>query len=96
MPTCCATRAHVPRGQAELVAAFVRAMFAQPAADAARRQLRGVATRLERTLLKAATVISDAEYDVTAYAVLSRIYARKIVSTKALEWVNNGIKWRNK
>ena len=40
--------AHAPRGQAEVVAAFVRTIFAQPDADAARRQLREVATRLER------------------------------------------------
>ena len=32
--------AHVPRGQAEMVAAFVRTIFAQPNAEQARRQLR--------------------------------------------------------
>lgn len=58
----------VPRGQAEMVAAFIRTNFAQPNADAARRQHREVATRLERSLPKAAAVLADAEDDVTAYA----------------------------
>ncbi len=35
--------AHFPRGQAEMVAACVRTIFAQPDVDAARRQLREVA-----------------------------------------------------
>ena len=42
--------AHVPRGQEESAAAFVRTKFAQPDADAAQRQLREVATRHKRFL----------------------------------------------
>lgn len=85
---------HVPRGQAEMVAAFVRTIFAQPDADAARRQLREVATRLERSLPKAAGVLADAEDDVTAYAVFPRHHWRKIWSTNPLERVNKEIKRR--
>jgi putative transposase len=85
---------HVPRGQAEMVAAFVRTIFAQPDADAARHQLREVATRLERSLPKAAAVLADAEDDVTAYAVLPRHHWRKIWSTNPLERVNKEIKRR--
>jgi len=58
--------AHVPRGQAAMAAVFVRTIFAQPNAEHARRQLREVATRLERSLPKAAGVLADAEDDVTA------------------------------
>ena len=86
--------AHVPRGQAEMLAAFVRAIFAQPDADAARRQLREVATRLERSLPKAAGVLAEAADDVTAYAVFPRHHWRKIWSTNPLERVNKEIKLR--
>jgi putative transposase len=41
---------HVPRGQAEMLAAFVRTIFVQPDPAAARSQLREVATHLERSL----------------------------------------------
>jgi putative transposase len=86
--------AHVPRGQAEMVAAFVRTIFAQPNAEQARRQLREVATRLERSLPKAAAVLADAEDDVTAYAAFPRHHWRKIWSTNPLERVNKEIKRR--
>ena len=86
--------AHVPRGQAGMVAAFVRTIFAQPDADTARRQLREVATRLERSLPKAAGVLADAEDDVTAYAVFPRHHWRKIWSTNPRERVNKEIKRR--
>ena len=55
-------------------AAFVRTIFAQPDADAARRQLREAATRLERSLPKAAAVLADAEDQMTAYAVFRGHY----------------------
>jgi putative transposase len=80
--------AHVPRGQADMVAAFVRTIFAQPDADAARRQLREVATRLERLLPKAAAVLANAEDDITAYAVFPRHQWRKISSSNPLEREN--------
>jgi len=85
---------NVPRGHAEMVAAFVRTIFAQPNAEQARRQLREVATRLERSLPKAAAVLADAEDDVTAYAALPRHHWRKIWSTNPLERVNKEIKRR--
>ena len=77
-----------------MVAAFVRTIFAQPDADAARRQLREVATRLKRSLPKAAGVLADAEDDVTAYTVFPRHHWRKIRSTNPLERVNKEINRR--
>ena len=81
--------AHVPRAQAEMVAAFVRTIFAQPDAEAARRQLREVATRLERSLPKATAVLADAED-----AVFPHHHWRKIWSTNPLEQMNKEIKRR--
>lgn len=86
--------AHVSRGQAEMVAAFVRTIFAKPDAEQARRQLREVATRLESSLPKAAAVLADAEDDVTAYATFPRHHWRKIWSTNPLERANKEIKRR--
>lgn len=86
--------AHVPRGQAEMVAAFVRTIFAQPNAEQTRRQLNEIVTHLETSLPKAAAVLADAEDDVTAYAVFPRHHWRKIWSTNPLERVNKEIKRR--
>ncbi len=85
---------HVPRWQAETVAAFVRTIFAQTNAEQARRQLRKAATRLERPLPKAAAVLADAEDDVTAYATFPRHHWRKTWSTNPIERVNKEIKQR--
>lgn len=60
---------HVSRGQAEVGAAFSRTILAQSDADAACRQLREDAARLERSLPNAAAVLAEAGDDVTAYAV---------------------------
>jgi transposase-like protein len=82
----------VPRGQAEMVAAIVRTIFAQPNAEQARRQFREVATRLERSLPKAVVVLADAEDDVTAHAVFPRHHWRKIWSTNPIERINKEVK----
>ncbi len=86
--------AHVPRGQAEMVGAFVRTIFAEPDADAAGRQLREVSTRLERSLPKAAVVLADAQDDVIAYTAFPRHHWRRIWSMDPLKRVNKGINRR--
>ena len=86
--------ATVPKGQAEMVAALVRTIFAQTGAEATRTQLRQVAGSLERNFAKAAELLSDAEHDVTAYASFPRAHWRKIWSTNPLERVNKEIKRR--
>ncbi len=86
--------ATVPKGQAEMVAALIRTIFAQPNADKTRSQLRQVATSLERNFPKAAALLADAEHDVTAYATFPRAHWRKIWSTNPLERVNKEIKRR--
>jgi putative transposase len=77
-----------------MVAAFVLTIFARLNAEQARRQLREVATRLERSLPKATTVLADAEDDVTAYANFPGHHCRKIWSKNPLERVNKEIKRR--
>lgn len=84
----------VPKGQAEMVAALVRTIFAQTDAAATRAQLRQVASSLERTFEKAAEILLQAEVDVTAYAAFPRPHWRKIWSTNPLERVNKEIKRR--
>lgn len=86
--------ATVPKGQAEMVAALVRTIFAQTGAEATRTQLRQVAASLERNFGKAAELLADAEHDVTAYASFPRAHWRKIWSTNPLERVNKEIKRR--
>jgi putative transposase len=86
--------ATVPKGQAEMVAALIRTIFAQTNADKTRAQLRQVATSLERNFGKAAALLLDAEHDVTAYASFPRGHWRKIWSTNPLERVNKEIKRR--
>jgi putative transposase len=86
--------AHVPRGQAEMVAAFVRTIFAQPDADTARRQLREVATRLERSLPKGRRRARRRGGRRDRLRVFPRHHWRKIWSTNPLERVNKEIKRR--
>jgi putative transposase len=86
--------ATVPKGQAEMVAALIRTIFAQTNADKTRAQLRQVATSLEHNFPKAAELLLAAEHDVTAYAVFPRSHWRKIWSTNPLERVNKEIKRR--
>jgi transposase-like protein len=87
--------AHVPRHAAAMVAAFVRTIFAQPDAAAARSQLAAVAERLEASFPKAAAVLRDAEDDVLAYLACPREHWTKIWSTNPLERLNRELARRN-
>lgn len=53
--------AHVSRAQTETIAAILRAIFVQPNADRARRQLIKILTHLQTSLPEAAAVLADAE-----------------------------------
>ena len=91
MSICCATASHTsPAGNPRVSRDGRRVRprnLRQPDADAARGQLREVATQLERSLPKATGVLADAEDDVTGSAVFPRHHWRKIWSTNSLEWV---------
>ncbi|HWC09732.1 MAG TPA: IS256 family transposase, partial [Acidimicrobiales bacterium] len=84
----------VPRASAEMVAATVRTVFAQPDAAATRAHLRAVADTLRERFVGAASVLDEAEHDVTAYADFPRAHHKKISSTNPLERVHKEIKRR--
>ena len=76
--------AHVPAGDAEMVAAYVRTIFAAPDAPAARTQLGTVTDALADRYPKAAAMLADATEDLLAYATFPRAHWKKIWSTNPL------------
>jgi len=60
--------AQVPKGSAEMVAAAIRTIFAQPDAAHVREQLDIIAGMLGRQLPKVETMLRDAGPDITAFA----------------------------
>ena len=86
--------AQVPKGSAEMVAAAVRTIFAQPDADHVREQLDVIATMLGRQFPKVETMLREAADDITAFADFPVAHWKKIWSTNPLERVNKEIKRR--
>lgn len=86
--------AQVPKGSAEMVAAAVRTIFAQPDADHVREQLDVIATMLGRQFPKVETMLREATDDITAFADFPSAHWRQIWSTNPLERVNKEIKRR--
>jgi putative transposase len=84
----------VPRGHAEIVAATVRTIFAQPDEASTRTQLRQVADTLRDRFATAADLLDDAETDLCAYATFPRAHWTKIWSTNPLERLHREIKRR--
>src|SRR5579884_561253 len=77
--------AQVPKGSAEMVAAAIRTIFAQPKAEMVRDQLDTIAGMLGRQFPKVETMLRDAAPDVTAFAEFPVAHWKKIWSTKPLE-----------
>ena len=86
--------AKVPRGSAEMVAAAIRTIFAQPDAAAVAEQLDLIAAKLGRQFPAVETRLRDAAVDVGAFASFPQAHWRKIWSTNPLERVNKEIKRR--
>jgi putative transposase len=86
--------AQVPKGHAEMVAAAIRTIFAQPDPVHVREQLDVIATMLGRQLPKVEAMLRDADDDVTAFADFPVSHWKKIWSTNPLERVNKEIKRR--
>ncbi|WP_329237621.1 IS256 family transposase [Actinoallomurus sp. NBC_01490] len=86
--------AQVPKGHAEMVAAAIRTIFAQPDPDHVREQLTTIAGMLGRQLPKVETMLTEAADDVTAFADFPLSHWKKIWSTNPLERVNKEIKRR--
>ena len=86
--------AQVPKGSAEMVAAAVRTIFAQPDADHVREQLRVIAGMLGRQFPRLEAMLRDAEPDLLAFTSFPVLHWKKIWSTNPLERLNKEIKRR--
>jgi putative transposase len=86
--------AKVPRGSAEMVAAAVRTIFAQPDAAAVADQLDSIAHKLGRQFPAVEAMLREAGPDICAFASFPGAHWKKIWSTNPLERVNKEIKRR--
>ena len=86
--------ARVSKGQAEMVAAAIRTIFAQPTADTVREAVETVAATLERQFPTVAMLLRDAREEITAFADFPQAHWRKIWSTNPLERLNKEVKRR--
>ena len=86
--------AQVPKGNAEMVAAAIRTIFAQPDAAHVREQLDVIAGMLGRQLPKVETMLRDAATDLLAFTAFPVSHWKKIWSTNPLERLNKEIKRR--
>ena len=86
--------AAVPRGNAEMVAAAVRTIFAQPDAQHVREQLDVIAGMLGRQLPKVETMLRETADDLLAFTNFPVGHWKKIWSTNPLERLNKEIKRR--
>ena len=86
--------AKVPKGNAEMVAAAIRTIFAQPDAQHVRDQLDVIATMLGRQLSVVESMLREGADDILAFTAFPQAHWRKIWSTNPLERVNKEIKRR--
>jgi len=84
----------VPKAAAEMVAATIRTVFAQPDPAMAREQWRKVADGFRPRYSRLAELLDDAEADVLAYLAFPREHWRQIWSNNPLERLNKEIKRR--
>jgi putative transposase len=86
--------ARVPKASAEMVAAAIRTIFAQPDPDHVRSQLDEVARMLDAQFPDVAVMLRDAAEDLLAFCGFPIAHWRKIWSTNPLERINGEIKRR--
>ena len=86
--------AKVNKGHAEMVAATIRTVFAQPTGPKVREQLEDVAHLLRREFPAVADLLLDARADLTAFADFPQAHWRKVWSTNPLERLNKEVKRR--
>jgi putative transposase len=85
--------ARVPRGSAEMVAAAIRTIFAQPTGAEVCEQVGKVAAMLQPKFPAVATMLLDAREDLT-FASFPPAHWAKVWSTNPLERVNKEVKRR--
>ncbi len=86
--------ARVGKGEAEMVAAAIRTVFAQPTAELVREQFEVVAGTLTGKFPLVAQLLRDAREDLTAFADFPPAHWRKIWSTNPIERLNREVKRR--
>ena len=86
--------AKVPKASAEMVAAAIRTIFAQPDATHVHRQLGEIAGMLAKQFPEVAAMLHDASADLLAFTAFPIAHWRKIWSTNPLERINGEIKRR--
>src|SRR3954447_4195259 len=86
--------AQVPKGSAEMVAAAIRTIFAQPDAAHVREQLGVIAGMLGRQSSKVESMLRDAAEDLLAFTGFPAAHWKKIWSTNPLERLNKEVKRR--
>jgi len=86
--------ARVPKGSAEMVAAAIRTIFAQPTGQEVVDQVDKVAAMLAPKFPAVAAMLADAREDLTAFASFPTAHWVKIWSTNPLERVNKEVKRR--
>jgi transposase-like protein len=86
--------AKVPKASAEMVAAAIRTIFAQPDAEHVRSQLQEVCRMLSGQFPQVSSMISGAADDLLAFSDFPQAHWRKIWSTNPLERLNGEIKRR--
>lgn len=88
--------AHVPKGQAELVATAFRMIFAQPTAEDVHAAWDKTRDELATRFPKLGPLMDDAKAEVLAFTAFPREHWRKIWSTNPLERINKEIKRRSR
>jgi len=86
--------AKVSKGHAEMVAATIRTIFAQPGPTQVRAHVELVAQTLQGEFPAVAELLLDAKADLTAFADFPQAHWRKIWSTNPLERLNREVKRR--
>ncbi|MCW2601291.1 MAG: family transposase [Frankiales bacterium] len=86
--------AKVTKGHAEMVAATIRTIFAQPHGAKVGEQLDNVAQMLRGEFPAVADLLLDAKADLTAFADFPMTHWQKIWSTNPLERLNREVKRR--
>jgi putative transposase len=87
--------AKVPKASAEMVAAAIRTIFAQPDAVHVRAQLNEITAMLAGKFPDVAAMLCDAAEDLLAFSAFPQAHWRKLWSTNPLERVNGEIKRRS-
>ncbi len=84
----------VPKQAAEMVAAAIRTVFAEPEPQAARQRWRQVADGFRKRYPRLATLLDEAEAEVLAYLAFPAAHWRQIWSNNPLERLNKEVKRR--